>query len=421
MSERVRVAVEDGRAVAIKVAITDVEADRLAAEAEWLRAARHPGVVELIGFDRPGRERAAELRTAFAGRPLAVAGPLTVAHAAGVTASVAATVADLHDLGVVHTRLGPSHVLIAGAGQPRLCGFSAASAPSDTATRADDVAAIGRLIHELVDDERSIAIPERRFRALGVRRRDHDRHALLAVADRAIDEPASRRPSARALSEAILGAVPRAVLRSPAADGPPDARPSEPRHRATRSGPMRGVLLVCAVAIVAVALAMRERGDRALEPLAAADAGTTTVVAMTPQPSATIATTSTVATRACPPTAPTDGPDVSGDGCPDRVLIEPPLVEVGTTRYAVGVAGDLVAVGDWDCDRLATPAVVRPSTGEVFVFDTWAERGAQLEVAPLTVVPGASAVAVAVAQPCDVLEIDAHGSTVRIDAEVTSR
>ena len=29
----------------------------------------------------------------------------------------------------------------------------------------------------------------------------------------------------------------------------------------------------------------------------------------------------------------------------------------------------VVVVGDWDCDRLPTPAVLRPSSGTVAVFD----------------------------------------------------
>ena len=27
--------------------------------------------------------------------------------------------------------------------------------------------------------------------------------------------------------------------------------------------------------------------------------------------------------------------------------------------------------GDWDCDGQATPAIVRPSTGHVVLFDAW--------------------------------------------------
>jgi hypothetical protein len=41
---------------------------------------------------------------------------------------------------------------------------------------------------------------------------------------------------------------------------------------------------------------------------------------------------------------------------------------------AVGGAGDLVVVGDWDCDGIDTPAVLRPSSHSVWVFDRWDSR-----------------------------------------------
>ena len=36
-------------------------------------------------------------------------------------------------------------------------------------------------------------------------------------------------------------------------------------------------------------------------------------------------------------------------------------------------------MGDWNCDGVATVAVVRPGSGEVFVFDGWAATGADLD------------------------------------------
>jgi hypothetical protein len=56
-------------------------------------------------------------------------------------------------------------------------------------------------------------------------------------------------------------------------------------------------------------------------------------------------------------------------------------------RWEVGAEGDVVVVGDWDCDRLPTPAVLRPSTGAVAVFDTWSATGAARTV---TTIAGAS-------------------------------
>ena len=47
------------------------------------------------------------------------------------------------------------------------------------------------------------------------------------------------------------------------------------------------------------------------------------------------------------------------------------VLEHGGYRYGVGAPGDFVQTGDWDCDGQATPAIVRPSTGHVVLFDAW--------------------------------------------------
>ena len=62
----------------------------------------------------------------------------------------------------------------------------------------------------------------------------------------------------------------------------------------------------------------------------------------------------------------------------DRGLPETPaghetgaVLEHGGHRYVVGAPGDFVQTGDWDCDGQATPVIVRPSTGDVVLFDAW--------------------------------------------------
>lgn len=47
-------------------------------------------------------------------------------------------------------------------------------------------------------------------------------------------------------------------------------------------------------------------------------------------------------------------------------------------RYAIGSEGDLVVIGDWDCDGEATPAIARPDTGQVVLFDRWPSPGATI-------------------------------------------
>lgn len=42
------------------------------------------------------------------------------------------------------------------------------------------------------------------------------------------------------------------------------------------------------------------------------------------------------------------------------------------TQWELGRPDDVVAVGDWDCDGEATPALLRPATGMVYAFAAWA-------------------------------------------------
>jgi hypothetical protein len=55
----------------------------------------------------------------------------------------------------------------------------------------------------------------------------------------------------------------------------------------------------------------------------------------------------------------------------EPLVVEGTEVRKGDDRWAVGQPGDLVAVGDWDCDGEPTPAVLR--AGRLFVFASWAD------------------------------------------------
>ncbi|HJV09290.1 MAG TPA: hypothetical protein VJ653_06395, partial [Acidimicrobiales bacterium] len=102
MSERTSITTDAaGRRVMAKVGLNAEEAARLGHEAEQLDAARHPGVVELVGMDGSGI--GSMLLTALVEGPtLAAVGPLPLEEAAGLLAALATTLADLHDLGLVH-------------------------------------------------------------------------------------------------------------------------------------------------------------------------------------------------------------------------------------------------------------------------------------------------------------------------------
>src|SRR5947209_18590261 len=92
-------------------------AARLLREAQMLGAARHPGVVELVGLetDADGPEL---VTTRVEGVRLSDAPPLAVEEVAGVVAALADTVADLHELGLVHGAITADHVAIDPDGRP---------------------------------------------------------------------------------------------------------------------------------------------------------------------------------------------------------------------------------------------------------------------------------------------------------------
>src|SRR5262245_45996193 len=124
MSMQVTVALDAEGPVAVKTAHSADDVARLRLEAGRLEHAAHPGLVEVVGphtsegvaaagadpaTDQGGDDRGdgpavVELRTRFAGDPISHWSG-SVGAIAGLGAAVAATLADLHDNGVVHGRL----------------------------------------------------------------------------------------------------------------------------------------------------------------------------------------------------------------------------------------------------------------------------------------------------------------------------
>ena len=116
--------VEGGELVAVKRG-RPADGPRLAAEAARLRAARHPGVVELIEAEATGTPDAGlpVLRTRLAGSTTLATRHLPPDRAAAVEAELRTTVAALHARGIVHGRISPDHVVLAPGTRPVLCGF----------------------------------------------------------------------------------------------------------------------------------------------------------------------------------------------------------------------------------------------------------------------------------------------------------
>jgi hypothetical protein len=285
---------------------------------------------------------------------------------------VASTLADLHAIGIVHGRIVASHVLISDGGRPRLCGFGDGSS---AASPEDDVAALGALIAEVLGrDEEPEPIPERRW---GRRRRWNgwERRALLMLADQATADSPSRRPTARRLAAAIAEAVPTTEWDQPlVADGADDRDSIERLRPVTAQGdapvPRRAPAIGLAVAGVALAVVAFSR--------------------LRPTDPAPLAPDSVESTSA----------DVQvAEPIPDAMVV------AEGKRYRVGKEGDHLLIGDWWCDGRPTPAVFRPSTHEVFVFDRWTDTEPLSIEATQTVAEAVEMVTVSDRDGCPTLSV----------------
>lgn len=379
MSRASDLLLDDGSIAVVKTARGPSAASDLRQEGERLRAAAHRGVVEVLRS--AGDDEEWELRLVHGGRPVHLLHPAPPAQIARVAGSVAEVLGDLHERGITHGRLRSDHVLVGPGGRVRLCGFGPGSGDAGP---EDDVAALGALVVELLGDREQVEpLPDARWH----RRRPWSgvaRRSLLALADAASAEPPTRRPTARRLARLIDEAVPEAR-------DPRWSLLEEPRARLSWSS--RGAALA--------ALAAGPREEHLVEPpsrelderpvprggetnrgrrprvsakpviLATLGAGLLVLSLVLPGPSDDAVQPSASEGAASDPCA-VLGRAAGGGPCRGPVRVEGRVVVVGTDRFEVGTVGDEVVVGDWDCDGAVTPAVLRPSTGEVFVFHGWA-------------------------------------------------
>jgi hypothetical protein len=461
MDMHVRLDMDDEGPVVVKTA-TPAAVDRLRLEIERLRQAAHPGVVAVVAVAGPP---VCELRTRYSGEPVGLwAG--TLQSVAGLGAAVATTLADLHGVGVIHGRIDATHILVGEDGRPRLCGFSH---PGRTAP-ADDVAALAAVMIDLLDRARAPRDGRLLRRWLGRGQAHNQERALRLALQRADDPVPSRRPNARVLADAILAAVPGAELPPPSRPakaepdtleriwavsdqgteaerwaravglGPPDLPLAEvttpdwgddPRPRPGSRADDPGLTVERPQLAGRGGLGGRPRP--ASDPPSAPHSGRRRLVAAVVGIASVVALTGAAATLATPeerhsrvagvasllppgcPRHPGPAADIDGDTCPDPLTVDGAVVSAGDAHWALGEPGDQVTLGDWDCDGSASAALLRPPTGDVFVFPAWAELGAPVSVTPLQRVADAVAIRTEPRSPaCDTLVVDLASGPPRI-------
>lgn len=214
----------------------------------------------------------------------------------------------------------------------------------------------------------------------------------------------------------IGGADRSTVARRPLRRQPRAWQPRRGRHAAARERSVTGGRGRLALAGVATAASLAVLGgivllgDRAPRPPHGASAAPSARPApipsrgdsspVPPPPEGGSPAPTRVWPRPTEPAAPAGEVDLPGAG------LESPLVEHDGARYAIGLPGDLVVLGDWDCDGTTTPAVVRPADGTVWSFPSWTTGPEVLAAEPVSLAAGAiGATTRAGTEGCDVLAI----------------
>jgi hypothetical protein len=429
MGERVRVVRHEGRLLAAKEP-GDGGPDRLQAEAELLRRAQVPGVVELVGLTEGERPL---LLTRWVGPRSAadLSVPVAPEQAVAITLAVAATVGRLHRAGLVHGHLDPTHVLLDAGGRPVLCGFGGAGPigaperrpatdpglggdlPHRPSRRpADDVAGLGRVLDHLLGPAGSPE-PGGPF-SRGTRRARARRRSLRALVASATAPDPGARPSVTAFAHSLRKVVPDARLGDDPRDGDATHRPTRHRtprrpdaqnHQADRRPHERGehrAPLSRARSLVPVALVLVAVSTASYFGLSAWWAPGRERAAVAD----TTAMRSAISPATTAPATTTSLPAATGGAT---------VVDHDGRRYAVGAPGDVVVVGPWLCDGTDLPAVLHPDDGTVHLFRRWAPAGGTVEAVTVATVPGADGLRGATLQPgCAQLLVTGSGRDLTI-------
>ncbi len=336
--------ISDDDSIVVTKEAAGVHRDRLRNEAEMLARAAHPGVAEFLTFEEFDDGRVV-LRTSFVGdQTWQTNPPQTPEHLANAVAFLAATLADLHQRAIVHSQLRPEHLVFDAKGRPLLCDFSESGDHDPSA----DILGLGQLLQFGLDQLNELSsLPSRANHLVDV---------LQTVASQAMHADPSRRPSARAVAAAVTAAL---------------SHSSSTRHH-DRPRPLAVVVSILVIAVAVAVVFTRGEPQQltvpTLEP----------TVAVQGLPTTTTSTTSPVMEQSVPSLPQTSV-------LPPAEALDELIVEHAGIRYAVGESTDRLATGDWNCDGQITAAVLRPYSGEVYVFEQWPESGEPLRADALLV------------------------------------
>lgn len=338
------------------------------AEAAALLAIEHPNIVRVVDVHRDELvlERAAggSLHDLLHAR-----GRLAPGEVVTIALAIADALGEVHRRGLVHCDVHPGNILFSAAMLPLLADFGCAGpvgvavghgAPGFTAPEVE---------------QRSPATPQSDQWSLAATMRaalgpivPTPLAVVLAVS--LAPDPADRFPNMRAMATALSCAA--APSRVRAATGARRAAPSPPPTtrrfgpRPTAASIVRRRPTPLAIALIALLAVIAGAGVSRLRPSRDGTPAPVTASQPTPTP-----------TPICP--AGETPTTVPGDrlvvGCGTTAVQRGNELHVTLDgvahRYRIGEPGDVVLLGDWDCDGIDTPGLYRPATGRVLEFGTW--------------------------------------------------
>lgn len=390
---------EDESDLVVKHREGDRDVAALQAEAELLRFAAHPGVVEMVRSEASAAAGWELTVRRVPGADLTGVGPWTADEVAGYGAAVATTLADLHDVGVVHGRLAPEHLLVDLVGRPVICGFGHArrclGEPAADAWKAADVADLARCLAARTPAGSPRALDRAIDRAITAKRRPMSARQLAALLGRATSAPTLPGPSTPGPSTPGPS-TPSSSTPGPSTPGSGDETSPSPTaapggairlyhwRPGRRQAALGGVFLAAAAVTVVLTLGpllFRSpvvRGGRGPLP---------------PSQSSAVRASSALP---CPAVDDGCGPLPSPGG----------VVALARGRFRIGRPGDVVVLGRWTCTTTALAALLRPSNGAVWVFWRWAHVGGRATATLLARVVGARSLRVLPeAGGCDRVEV----------------
>lgn len=297
------------------------------------------------------------------GCDLAAPGQLDVRSLRQALAETVELVGALHESGWVHGALCAEHVVLDPDHRPRLCsvGSARSAAPGD--------------------------LEQERCQLVSLVAGALQRHADS-------DRPARERRVSRTLAERVRRSLdPTTPLDTDALVGLLEPTPEDdpgPRLRAMPRFPSRSELPLGAVAATIVLC------------------GLAAVLVSSGAPHEEVPEVQVGLGVTRPETTPPPAP--AGDA-PARVAAGH-VVERDGVQFTVGRAGDRVVLGDWDCAGTVTPALLRPRTGEIHLFDEWARPGAPVGSRLVSIHPGATDLEVD-QDDCDRLQVRTSDGSIR--------